>query len=111
VEVKRGDVVLIVAPGELGKPRPAIVIQADALGDETTTLLICPLTSDLTEKLPVRPLIDPQAGNGLRIRSQVMTDKIMALRRNRIRAVVGSLDAEATERIDRALMVVLGLVR
>lgn len=109
--MKRGDVVLIVAPGELGKPRPAIVVQTDALGDETTTLLVCPLASDLTERLPVRPLIDPQAGNGLRIRSQVMTDKIVALRRDRIRTVVGSLEPDATERIDRALMVVLGLAR
>jgi mRNA interferase MazF len=109
--VKRGDVVLIVAPGELGKPRPAVVIQTDALGAKTTTLLVCPLTSDLTDRLPVRPLIDPHAGNGLRLRSQVMTDKIMALRRDRIRAVLGHLDPQVSERLDRALMIVLGLAR
>jgi mRNA interferase MazF len=51
VEVKRGDVVLMVVPGELGKPRPGIIVQANELGDETTTVLVCPLSSD-----PVRML-------------------------------------------------------
>jgi mRNA interferase MazF len=108
---KRGDVVLMIAPRELGKPRPAVVIQTDALGDETSTILVCPLTSDLTDNLPIRPLIDPTAENGLRIRSQVMTDKLSAIRRDRIRATIGALDAAATESVDRALMVVLGLTR
>ena len=108
---KRGDVVLMIAPRELGKPRPAIVIQTDALGKDTSTILVCPLTSDLTEGLPIRPLIEPAAGNGLRIRSQVMTDKLSAIRRDRIRATIGTLDAATIEAVDRALMVVLGLAR
>jgi mRNA interferase MazF len=109
--VKRGDVVLIVVPGELGKPRPGVVVQTDALGDVTTTVLVCPITSDVTEHLPIRPLIDANAANGLRIRSQVMTDKLLALRRDRIRRVVGRLDAKARDDLDRALLIVLGLAR
>lgn len=109
--MKRGDVVLMIAPRELGRPRPAIVIQADVLGSETTTLLLCPLTSDLTEQLPVRPLVEPSPENGLRIRSQIMIDKISAIRRDRVRSVLGALDTETVERIDRALMIVLGLAR
>ena len=109
--MKRGDVVLIVVPGELGKPRPGVVVQTDALGDVTTTVLVCPITSDVTEHLPIRPLIDANAANGLRIRSQVMTDKLLALRRDRIRRVVGRLDAKARDDLDRALLIVLGLAR
>jgi mRNA interferase MazF len=109
--MKRGDVVLMIAPRELGEPRPAVVTQTDALGSETTTIVVCPLTSDLTEKLPVRPLIEPNADNGLRVPSQVMTDKISAVRRDRIRATLGTLDSEAIERVDDALMIVLGLAR
>ncbi len=101
----------MLARRELGKPRPAVVIQTDALGGETSTILVCPLTSDLTDNLPIRPLIEPAAENGLRIRSQVMTDKLSAIRRDRIRTTIGALDAATTESVDRALMVVLGLAR
>ena len=40
-----------------------------------------------------------------------MTDKITALRRDRIRRVIGSLDGDAADQIDRALLIVLGLAR
>ena len=40
-----------------------------------------------------------------------MTDKINALRRDRIRQVIGALDAEALKRLNTALLVVLGLAR
>jgi mRNA interferase MazF len=40
-----------------------------------------------------------------------MTDKINALRRDRVRQVLGSLDSDASERLDSALLVVLGLAR
>lgn len=108
--MKRGDVILIVAPGDLGKPRPAILVQADELGD-ALTILVCPLTSEITERLPIRPLVEPRADNGLRIRSQIMTDKVIPLRRDRVRRVLGSLDAETQEALDHALLLVLGLAR
>jgi mRNA interferase MazF len=109
--VKRGDVVLIVAQGDVGKPRPGVVVQADELGDTTTSILICPLSSDLSEFRRTRPIVEPSADNGLRARSQIMTDKLNALRRDRIRQVIGALDAAALERLDTALLVVLGLAR
>jgi mRNA interferase MazF len=109
--MKRGDVVLMIAPRELGMPRPAVVIQTAALGSETTTIVVCPLTSDLTEKLPVRPLIEPNADNGLRLPSQVMTDKISAVRRDRISATLGALNSEALARVNQAQMIVLALAR
>jgi mRNA interferase MazF len=109
--VKRGDVVVVVVQGDLGRPRPAVIVQADELGDATTTVLICPITSDVTEKLPIRPIVEADAGNGLRIRSQIMTDKMLALRRDRIKQVVGALNSKTSEQLDRALLIVLGLAR
>ena len=108
--VKRGDVV-IVTYGELGRPRPAVLVQADELGDTTSSVLASPVTSELTERLPLRPTVDPSPGNGLRVRSQIMTDKTLAVPRHRIRHVLGRLDADALESLDRALLVVFGLVR
>jgi mRNA interferase MazF len=110
VALKRGDLV-IVAHGEFGRPRPAIVVQADELGNSTSSVVVCPITSAITERLPVRPIIEANAENGLRIRSQVMTDKIFALPRDHVRSVLGPADAGTTFRIDQALMTVLGLAR
>ena len=109
--MKRGDVVLLVAQGDMGKPRPGVIVQADELGETTNSVLICPMSSDVSEFHHLRPVIQPSAGNGLRLRSQIMTDKINALRRDRVRQVLGSLDADTSERLDSALLVVLGLAR
>ena len=109
--MKRGDVVILVAQGDMGKPRPGVIVQADELGDTTTSVLVCPMSSDITEFHRTRPVVEPTASNGLRLRSQIMTDKINALRRDRVRQVLGSLDSDASERLDSALLVVLGLAR
>jgi mRNA interferase MazF len=113
MEVKRGDVVLMVVPGDLGRPRPGIVVQADELGDRTTTLLACPVSSDVqsSPNPRLRPVIEPTAGNGLRLPSQAMTDKLFAQRRGRIRRVIGKIDLETGRRLDAALLLVLGLAR
>jgi mRNA interferase MazF len=111
VEITRGDVVLMVVPSDLGRPRPGIVVQADELTADFSTILVCPVSSDLQERLLVRPLIEVAPENGLRLRSQIMTDKLVALRRDRIRRVIGRIDTETSERLDRALLVVLGLAR
>jgi mRNA interferase MazF len=113
VDVKRGDVVLMVVPGELGRPRPGIIVQADDLGDKTTTVLTCPLSSDVAgnPNPRIRPLVEPAATNGLRLRSQIMTDKMLSQRRERIRQVIGTIDSETRGRLDTALLIVLGLAR
>jgi mRNA interferase MazF len=109
--VKRGDVVLLVAQGDMGKPRPGVVVQADELGDTTNSIVVCPMSSDISEFHLVRPIVEPSLNNGLRLRSQIMTDKLNALRRDRVRRVLGSLDDETTERLNSALLTVLGLAR
>ncbi|MGH6767591.1 MAG: type II toxin-antitoxin system PemK/MazF family toxin [Xanthobacteraceae bacterium] len=111
MEVKRGDVVLMVAPGELGKPRPSIVVQANELGDDTTTVLVCPLSSDPRQNARLRPPVEPTPANGLRLRSQIMTDKIVAINRGRLRGVIGTVDSDTADRLDQSLLLVLGLAR
>lgn len=108
--MKRGDIV-IVAYGELGKPRPVVLVQADELGEATMTVLACPITSEITEKLPLRPIVEAADSNGLCVRSQIMTDRMLALPRDRVRQVIGTLDAKNADRLDAALLLVLGLAR
>jgi mRNA interferase MazF len=111
VEITRGDVVLMVVPSDLGRPRPGIVVQGGESTAGLSTIFVCPVSSDLQDRLPLRPVIEVAPGNGLRLRSQVMTDKLAALRRDRIRRVIGRIDAETSEKLDRALLVLLGLTR
>ena len=109
--MKRGSVVVMVAPGDLGKPRPAIVVQAEGFGDNPLTVLVCPVSSHIVGTQRIRPVVEPSAKNGLRVRSQIMTDKLIALRTERIRQTIGTLEEGICEQLDRALLLVLGLAR
>ena len=109
--MKRGDVVLVVVPSELGRPRPGVIVQAAEFSKDLSTVFICPVSSDVQEKLPLRPIIEVETSNGLRLRSQIMTDKMIALRQDRVRQIIGHIDSETSEQLDRALLVVLGLAR
>jgi mRNA interferase MazF len=86
-------------------------VQADEFNEGLSTVFICPVSSDLQEDLPLRPMIEARPSSGLRLRSQIMTDKMIALRRDRVRRVIGRIDRETSENLDRALLVVLGLAR
>lgn len=108
--MKRGDIV-VVAYGELGRPRPVVIVQADELGEETKTIVACPVTSELTEKLQIRPIVEPNEANGLHVRSQIMTDRILAVPRERVRQLIGNVDYQTRDRLDSALLLVLGLAR
>ena len=109
--MKRGSVVVMVAPGDLGKPRPAIVVQAEGFGDTPLSVIVCPVSSDIVGTPRLRPIVEPSTRNGLRVRSQIMTDKLIALRRDRIRQTIGVLEEDVRERLDSALLLVLGLAR
>ena len=88
-----------------------MVAQADEFNADLTTLFVCPVSSDLQDKLLLRPLIEAAPESGLRVRSQIMTDKMLALRRDRIRRVIGRIDTETSGLLDRAILVLLGLAR
>jgi len=109
--VKRGDVVLAVVPSELGRPRPGVIVQADEYCEDLSTVFVCPISSDVREGLLLRPVIEPQPSNGLRLRSQIMTDKMISLRQDRVRQVIGEIGSETSQELDRALLIVLGLAR
>ncbi len=108
--MKRGDVVLIVLQGEMGKPRPGVVVQADEL-DASSSTIVCPMSSHIDATRRMRPVIAPTVQNGLLVRTQIMTDKLSTLRHDRIKRVIGTLDSDACERLNSALLLVLGLAR
>ena len=107
--ISRGDVVTIALQGDYGNPRPALVIQADLFNPTHPTLTILPITSDLRDVPLFRLTVDPTPLNGLRKISQIMVDKLMTVQREKIGQRVGRVDRETLMRVDRALMVWLGM--
>jgi len=108
--LKRCDIVIVATQGDFGKPRPALVVQADCF-DEHPTVVILLLTSDLRELPICRVDIKPTAENGLTKHSQVMVDKIITVLREKIGAVVGSVDKKTMFEIDNRLAVLLGIAQ
>lgn len=107
--MRRGDVVAVAAAGDYGKPRPAVIIQTDALPEKHASVVICQMTSELVDAPDFRVTIEPSAANGLRVRSQAMADKPVTIRRDRIGQAIGRLSAEDVGRLDIALAFVMGL--
>ena len=71
-------------------------------------MVVGQLTSELVEAPDFRITIDPQRENGLRLTSQVMADKPVTIRRERIGQKIGRLDNQDMARLSAALAFVLG---
>ena len=104
----RGDLVTVALQGDHGKPRPALVIQSDQFSD-TATATVLLVTSTLVDAPLLRITVEPTDENNLRRRSQVMIDKPMTVRREKLRAAFGKLDDETMVSVTRSLALFLGL--
>lgn len=108
--MKRGSFVPAAAPGDFGKPRPALVIQSD-LFDAHATVTVLLVTGTRIDAPLIRIDVSPSSGNGLRVPSQIMIDKAMTLRRERIGAPFGEADDQLMLEVGRHLAVFLGIAR
>ena len=106
--LSRGDLVIVAAAGDYGKPRPAVIVQSTAIPPSYASVVICPMTSELAEA-DFRITIEPGLETGLRVRSQVMADKPVTVRRERIGRRIGRLAAADIARVNVALAFVMGL--
>lgn len=107
--MKRGEI-WTVAGGEdyAGKPCPALIIQDDRF-DATLSITICAFTTDLTDAPLFRLPVAPSEQNGLRTPCRLMVDKITTVRKAKLGALVGQLGDEDMVRLNRAIIVFLGL--
>ncbi len=91
-----------------GKPRPAVIIQDDAF-DATASITVCAFTTDEAEAPLIRLTVQPNERNGLRATSRLMVDKITTVSKAKLGARMGRLDDEDIVRLNRAVLVFLGL--
>jgi mRNA interferase MazF len=106
--VRRGDIVTVAIVGDYGKPRPALIIQSDFLA-ETDCVLVCLLTTTPRAAPLYRLALPAGPETGLREPSQVMVDKIMAVRRDRCGPPIGHADPSALLALGRLLAFVVGI--
>ena len=106
--IQRGDLITVALRGDAGKPRPALVIQADHFVD-LSTVVVLPLTSTLLDLPLVRVTIEPLPATGLQQRSQVMISRPQFVPRPRLGRVIGSVDAGTLLEVTRRLAVLLGI--
>jgi mRNA interferase MazF len=106
--VKRGDIVTVVISGDCGKPRPAVIVQTDALGEDVESLIVCLITS-FDMPVDFRFTLEPSQANGLKLRSQVMADKPVTVHRKRVGSRIGRLEDEDMQKLNSILTFVMGL--
>jgi mRNA interferase MazF len=106
--MRRGDLVTVAVPGDFGKPRPALVVQSD-LFEQTGTVTVLLISGADVDAPLLRIPVDPTTSNGLRKPSQVMIDKAMSVKRERLGPTFGHLDEDTMMSVTRSLAVFLGI--
>ena len=108
--MRRGDFVTLAVQGDFGKPRPALVVQSDSF-DEHVTVTVLLVSSTLVDSPLFRVMVQPDDKNGLRSASQVMVDKAMTVKRDKLGDVFGSASDALMVEVSRSLAVFLGIAR
>ena len=106
----RGDFVTISLQGEFGKPRPALVVQSDQF-NEHASVTVLPVTGTVVAAPLLRVTVQPDARNGLQKPSQVMVDKAMTVKRDKVGPAFGRIEADALVEVERCLAVFLGIAK
>lgn len=108
--MKRGDIRIATARGAYtGKARPVVIVQSDQF-DATASVTVCPLTTHLIEAPLIRIPVESTEVTGIETPSQIMIDKVTTMPRSGVGDPVGRLHSADLVRLDRALMVYLGLI-
>jgi len=104
-----GDIVICALAGDYGKPRPAVVVQSDLFNDTHASTTVCPVTSHLVDAPLFRLPLPAGSKTGLEKPSEIMVDKMVAIRSDRIDGKIGDLNAKQRKSLDQALRLWLGL--
>jgi mRNA interferase MazF len=105
--MRGGGIVTVAVSGDYGKPRPAVIIQANRL-DDTDSVLVCRITTTERDTLTYRLRVRTADGTGLREISYVMADKVFAAKRAKCGRVIGRPPVNLLIALDRMLAIGIG---
>jgi mRNA interferase MazF len=109
--MKRGEIwTMAGGSGYAGKPRPVLIVQDDAFA-ERDSVTVCLITTDPADLPVFRIPVEATAHNGLRAASRLMVDKVTTVQRSRLGQRIGCLTDDDLLRLNRSLLVFLGLAR
>jgi mRNA interferase MazF len=111
---RRGEVYLVAFDPTIGaeiqKTRPALVVQNDIANRHSPITIVAAITSQFDEPLyPTEVLIQPPEG-GVTIPSVVLLNQIRSIDKRRLVRRLGILTPATMHRVDRAMLISLGLV-
>lgn len=106
--MKRGEIWTVSSGGYAGKPRPAVIVQDDSFSD-SKSITVCVFTTIERDAPLIRIPVAPNKENGLRQLSHLMVDKITTVPKTDVGRRIGQLTGEQVLRLNRAILVFLGL--
>ena len=107
--MKRGEIWTVAGGRDYAeKPRPVVILQDDRF-DRTESITVCAFTTDPTDAPLFRLPVEPTENNGLRAVCRLMVDKITTVPKAKIGSLVGRLADEDMLRLNRAILVFLGI--
>jgi mRNA interferase MazF len=95
---------------EIQRTRPALVVQNDIANRHSPITIVAAITSQFDDPLyPTEVLIQPPEG-GLTLPSVVLLNQIRSIDKRRLIRRLGRVTSPSMERVDRAILISLGLV-
>ncbi len=111
---KRGDVYLVnfdpTLGAEIRKTRPALIVQNDIANRHSPITIVAALTSQFEAPLYPAEVLVPAREGGLQADSVVLLNQLRSMDKLRLIRRLGRLTPATMEKVDRALMLSLGLI-
>lgn len=100
---ERGELYIASPPGDSGKPRPVVVVQSDLFSEARESITVCLLSTTTINAPLFRVPIKRGELNRLRHTSDVMADKLVTVRKERLGESLGRLTSDELTAVDNAL--------
>jgi len=106
--LRRGEVYWIAfdpsVGGEIQKTRPAVIVSNDAANRATNRTIVVPLTTQVNRVYAGETLV--QLNGQTR---KAMADQLTTVSKLRFKKVIGALSPEDMDRVERAILIQLGI--
>jgi mRNA interferase MazF len=106
--VRRGEIWTAASGVYATKPRPVLIIQDDHFA-ATGSVTVIPMTTTAIDAPLLRIPVEPTPANGLEHPSQLVVDKVTTTGRSSVQKRLGILASTDLVRVERSLLVFLGM--
>ena len=110
-QIKRGEIYYAnlcpVVGSEQGGIRPVVILQNDTGNFHSTTTIVAPITGELDKPyLPTHVIFKSDC---MKKESMVLLEQIRTIDKSRLGRFVGIMDDKTMKRVDKAVLISLGL--